>query len=389
MVWSGSQVAKGLFTDATKVIGQTVMQAMAEGEPVLESRLASASNSGAGIPSGMRAVSVHVSDSSGILTLLKAGNKVDVQVFASKPGEKGQEVEARTAFQNIRVLAVGTQAEPSSLGGFNAPVITLLTTAKEADALGVADSFGRIRLALRNPIDDATETKAAMPLAAVLRGSAGSLVASNQKVAPASSLVSTSQTKVIAPSSAVQRGVGAEVGLTVELLSVSPEGMNELRGLGLTGKQNILDASMVSKSADIEKVLAGLRERKSVDVLASSRVNAGMSRTASVELRAHGDSQLASASEAGGGLRVQFVPFLANGQIHLKVQPEVTVPGVATVGTRRSETEVDLSGWRSFFISGLTDLRERDWLLERWLGPSRTVEHDARELLVVVTPRLL
>ena len=391
MAWASQQVPKGLFTDVNLAIGQTVLQSMSVGEPLLESRLGNASGSETGIPSGMRAVSVHVSDSAGILAILRPGNKVDVQVFATRPGEKGPETAARTAFQNIRVLSIGTQAEPSALGAFNAPVVTLLATAKEADALGVADSFGRIRLALRNPIDDATELKTTMPLSAVLHGSAPGQAPAAPHATPAVQTVPVLQTKMnslAAQPLAVARAA-SEVALTVELLSVSPDAMKELRGLGLDGHSNVLDASMVSKSTDIEKVLAGLRDRKSVESLASSRVNAGMSRTVAVELRARAQSNGSSPSEQGGGLRVQFAPFMSNGQIHLKVQPEITVPGGSTVETRRSETEVDLSGWRSFFISGLADLRERDWLLDRWLGTPRTVERDSRELLVIVTPKPL
>jgi pilus assembly protein CpaB len=168
--WSGAEVPRGMMDDPARVTGQIVLQPIDEGEPILESRLASASGARLGVPSGMRAVSVHVSDSSGVLALLKPGYRVDIQVFAVRQGEKLIDSEARTAFQNIPVLAINLQPESSSLGGFNAPVVTLLASPAEADGLGAADSFGRIRLILRNPIDSGREAKPVIPFNSVLRG---------------------------------------------------------------------------------------------------------------------------------------------------------------------------------------------------------------------------
>ena len=61
--------------------GNTVFDAISEDEPVFASHLATLrSGGGSGVPAGMRAVSVHVTDSTGVMALLRAGQKVDVQV---------------------------------------------------------------------------------------------------------------------------------------------------------------------------------------------------------------------------------------------------------------------------------------------------------------------
>ena len=54
---------------------------------------------------GMRAVAVHVTDSTGVLALLRAGQTVDVQVVVNrKDSPHGTEV--RTAIEDLTVLAV-------------------------------------------------------------------------------------------------------------------------------------------------------------------------------------------------------------------------------------------------------------------------------------------
>src|SRR5205807_9302855 len=101
------------------VDGLTLIGPLQENEPVMQSRVASrASGAGAGlgIAAGMRAVSIHATDSSGIVSLLRPGHKVDVQLVTSS----GALPELRTCLQDIEVLSV---AAADSRGN---PVITLL-----------------------------------------------------------------------------------------------------------------------------------------------------------------------------------------------------------------------------------------------------------------------
>src|SRR5690348_11825099 len=61
--WPGEDLPKGAYGNAADVVGSTVFDTIAEDEPVMSSRLANAQSAGgAGVPSGMRAVSVHVTD---------------------------------------------------------------------------------------------------------------------------------------------------------------------------------------------------------------------------------------------------------------------------------------------------------------------------------------
>ena len=135
--WPADTIPKGTFSTAAEVEGKTVFDAVNEDEPVLASRLASADGQGNfGIPTGMRAVSIHVSDSTGVIALLRGGHHVDVQVVR-KYGETRLEV--RTALQDLKVLSVHPQLEQSSQG-HSLPVVTLLAKPGEADALAAADA---------------------------------------------------------------------------------------------------------------------------------------------------------------------------------------------------------------------------------------------------------
>lgn len=171
--WPTPQLPSGAHRDPQEVIGNTVFTPMAPEEPVLNARLAtSQSAGGSGVPVGMRAVSIHLTDSTGVLALLQSGQKVDVQVVVGR-GTKPEEVEVRTALENLTVLSVTPAPEESSQGQ-HLPVVTLLAKPSEVDVLAAADSGGRVRLALRNPLDSDTHKRGPLSLGSVIRGGAHS-----------------------------------------------------------------------------------------------------------------------------------------------------------------------------------------------------------------------
>ncbi len=168
----------------------TILQAVQQNEPILEDRVASRdakSGQGAGgVPSGMRAVSIRVAESSGVVGLLRPGTKVDVQAVSHRDNS----TDLRTILQNVEVLAVSPQPEPVP-GNQMLPVVTVLTRAQDADLIALADSGARIRLALRNPLDDGTAPRRSMGLASVFASNGGAEVNATQpqsfKTSPAAS----------------------------------------------------------------------------------------------------------------------------------------------------------------------------------------------------------
>jgi pilus assembly protein CpaB len=170
--WPRPELPKGAYEKVDQVTGKTLFDAVGEAEPLFASRLVSEDGSGrsAGIPAGMRAVSVHVSDSSGVLAMLRAGHKVDVQVMV-RHGKDASSLELRTALEQLEVLSVRPKPEQSSQGD-NLPVVTLLAKPADADILALADSGARVRLTLRNALDDASRTRPSLSLNSILSGSA-------------------------------------------------------------------------------------------------------------------------------------------------------------------------------------------------------------------------
>jgi pilus assembly protein CpaB len=148
--WGGAAIPEGALTAVGQVDGLTLVSSVQENEPVLQSRLASRTSgagAGLGIAPGMRAVSIHATDSSGIVSLLRPGHKVDVQLVLTQSSSLP---ELRTILQNIEVLSVAPSESRS-----NNPVVTLLVNPEGADMAGLGDSAAHLRLLLRNPLDDA------------------------------------------------------------------------------------------------------------------------------------------------------------------------------------------------------------------------------------------
>ncbi|MEO8131094.1 MAG: Flp pilus assembly protein CpaB [Bryobacteraceae bacterium] len=153
--WAGGEAPKGSFATPDQVAGVTVLDPIQANDPVIEGRIASHR----AIPAGMRAVSIHVTDSSGVVALLHPGYKVDVQVLSD--ANRG-DVTLRTALQNVEVLTVS----PPDGGK---PVVNLLVAPEDAELLGLADSAARVRLVLRNPADDSRRSTTLLPASSLFR----------------------------------------------------------------------------------------------------------------------------------------------------------------------------------------------------------------------------
>jgi pilus assembly protein CpaB len=176
--WPVSEPVTGMFTRIEDCINRALITAVAQNEPILESKVASV-QAGAGlsatIPEGMRAVTVAVNDVGGVAGFVTPGTMVDVLVtgMIAGPNTGGGSTITRTILENVRVLAAGQKIEQDRDGKpQTVPVITLLVTPDDAGKLTMASTEGKIQLALRNTID--TEMVAPPPVlqAALFAGAA-------------------------------------------------------------------------------------------------------------------------------------------------------------------------------------------------------------------------
>ena len=159
---------------AALVIGRVLTVPMVEGQTFTTEcfaqegtglRLASA------LPEGMRAVSVSLSNHSGLNGLLYPGSVVDVLAAFRDPsqGSGRGEMISGVLLQGVQVLAINSQTVLSEDDGATKSVydrsltVTLMLDSTQAEAIQLAMEHGSISLALRNPID--AETVQAGPMA--------------------------------------------------------------------------------------------------------------------------------------------------------------------------------------------------------------------------------
>jgi pilus assembly protein CpaB len=349
-------VFKGGFSKPEDLVGVTVVHAIQQNEPILQDRVASRdakSGQGAGgVPSGMRAVSIRVAESSGIVGLLRPGTKVDVQAVSHRETT----AQLRTILQNVEVLAVNPQPEPSGGNQPAATVVTVLTRAQDSDLIALADSGARIRLALRNPLDDGTMPRRSLPLASVFENAARSEV----------------QTPA-----ALATGWEHPVQLRVRALDVSAAALAELNSK-LTGPagNDGLGVTVFRADADADQLIRGLEQKQELEVVSSWRLTAGVGRP--VSFRAGTD---ASVKGPACHLRVQFSPEVDSaGKFSLRVKPEISLRHSAGVETRKYAAGLREDG--SFLVQGLLRDQNDRPVLER-LYPGHS--WNGRQLVILVT----
>jgi pilus assembly protein CpaB len=155
--WPAGEPIQGVFTRIQDCVDRALITPVLPGEPILEGKLAP-KDAGAGlpavIPEGMRAVSVAVNDVVAVAGFAQPGTSVDVMVTGQSMGGGPTENVTRTILEDVRVLAAGQKTEQDRQGqATTITVITLLVTPEDADKLAMANTMGRIQLALRNAID--------------------------------------------------------------------------------------------------------------------------------------------------------------------------------------------------------------------------------------------
>ena len=151
------------FRDQGQVIGKRLIRSMSKGQiftkayfPTEGTGLELASQ----LPSGMRAVSLAISDSSGLRGLLYPGSTVDILV--SLRSSNNDESVSKTLLEEVQVLAIGskTASSPEEEDGKQPKVerakkmiVTIAVYPEQAQKLQLAMKHGTLSLALRNPGD--------------------------------------------------------------------------------------------------------------------------------------------------------------------------------------------------------------------------------------------
>src|SRR6202790_3082814 len=275
----------------------------------------------------MRAVSIRVAESSGVVGRLRPGTKVDVQAVLRRETS----TDLRTILQNVEVLAVSPQ--PESAGGNQPalPVVTVLTRAQDADLIALADSGARIRLALRKPLDAARALRRSMALAYVFASNGGTEVNATQ---PQSSQNSPAASPAL---------WNHPIQLHVQALPVSAFALGEVNSkLASPGGSDSLSVAAFAAGTDIDQLIRRLEQKQELEIVSSWRLTAGVGRPISFR----------AGTSPSGRLRVQFSPEIDSaGKLSLRVKPEISLQHREGTETRKYVAGLRDDG--TFLIRGL------------------------------------
>jgi pilus assembly protein CpaB len=149
--WPKDAMPPGAIGDPLSIVGSVAVASLVRNEPVLPDKLADGGHSllPLVIPPGMRAVSIRVSDVTGISGFVVPGSKVDVIVVMSSENLEGGRG-AYTILDNVEVLAVAQDMDARETKPKIVKTVTLLVTPHQAERLAVAGGIGTLQLALRN-----------------------------------------------------------------------------------------------------------------------------------------------------------------------------------------------------------------------------------------------
>jgi pilus assembly protein CpaB len=177
--WPQRAQVPGSFADPNDVIDRGVIETIGMNEPITTRKVAS-KDQGAGlspiIPQGMRAMSVRVNDVIGVAGYVVPGTHVDLVVTVRDDSGAGRtEPMSRTVVSNILVLTAGTRYDTEK-GKDGKPqpttVVTFAVLPDDAERIALAQSEGKLSLALRNPMDVEETKTSGVKMAALMHGGA-------------------------------------------------------------------------------------------------------------------------------------------------------------------------------------------------------------------------
>ncbi|HZT29794.1 MAG TPA: Flp pilus assembly protein CpaB [Bryobacteraceae bacterium] len=149
-------VPKGAISQTAQAVNRVLLYPVVANEPLTLAKL-SAPNTTEGISStiepGYRAVSIPITDASGVAGLIQPNSRVDV--LFTRTGKMADAL-TTTILQNVKVISIGRITQVGQTVDPRAPkmpVATLMVMPQDAQKLELAKSQGRVSLSLRNPLD--------------------------------------------------------------------------------------------------------------------------------------------------------------------------------------------------------------------------------------------
>jgi len=152
-----TSIPPGALSSPQQVTGKVAKAAIAQGEPILPSRLGDKAGLTVLLSPGYRAIAVRVNEIIGVSGFIVPNDRVDVIALVASPSATNEPAKqmSKIVLQNKRVLSVAqTVNEPKDGKPQVASSITLEVTPEEAEKLSLASIEGQIVLALRGAKDE-------------------------------------------------------------------------------------------------------------------------------------------------------------------------------------------------------------------------------------------
>ena len=149
--WPKEALPEGSFAtiaDINKDGTRVVLQPMGPNEPVLAWKISgpgSRASLSALVKDGMRAVTIHVNDTSGVAGFVLPGDRVDVLYTRGSGSDSSIDV----LFQNVEVLAVNQNVDEKTGVPIDGRTATLELTPVDAQKLALAQTTGGLAFTLR------------------------------------------------------------------------------------------------------------------------------------------------------------------------------------------------------------------------------------------------
>lgn len=209
--WPKELVEKAYFmkekTDVNTLVGTVVRYPITAGQPLTQGALVHPDDRGflaAALGPGMRAVTVKVSQEQGVAGFVFPGDRVDVllaQTIEVKEGSAypdDQIFTAETIVRNVRVLATDQRYDAEDETG-KTPVrtfgsVTLEATPELAERIAVAQSMGKLSLALRPLAESSGELESAIASGEISVPEKGGAAAERRMLAQAQARPTTAKT---------------------------------------------------------------------------------------------------------------------------------------------------------------------------------------------------
>ncbi len=169
-LWPKEMVQDAYFVDGeadmSKLLGTVVRYPVTAGEPVTQGALVAPGDRGflaAALGPGMRAITISVSEKTGVGGFVFPGDHVDLMLTQTISGADSQTLNAsETILKNLRVLATDQKTETTTTDDGKTVVkafrtVTLEATPKIAEKIAVAQTIGTLSLSLRSLADSQSD----------------------------------------------------------------------------------------------------------------------------------------------------------------------------------------------------------------------------------------